>query len=186
MYLPSSLFLCSRDVRMQSAGLSRHESSRTSGLNTSSVDLVVFFCLVVVVLIYFFFHCCYDCFIPCLEAQQVLSIKAFCSHSLLLWDETHQSLGVRCSGYNFGWGFLRSGYRLGTQAKVVVQTFISVDLIFLLFLRGYHRGREKKMCFWDTVVWSGWIKQAAADWIRTSAVTQRFSGWLLVLVQVCA
>lgn len=45
LYLPSSLFLCSRDVRMQSAGLSRHESSRTSGLNTSRVDLVVFFCL---------------------------------------------------------------------------------------------------------------------------------------------
>lgn len=30
---------------MQSASLSRHESSRTSGLNTSRVDLVVFFCL---------------------------------------------------------------------------------------------------------------------------------------------
>lgn len=71
---------------MQSASLSRHESSRTSVLNTSSVDLEVFFCLFGgggFDVWGFFLHCCYDGFIPCLEARQVFSIKAFCSHSLL-------------------------------------------------------------------------------------------------------
>lgn len=41
LYLPSSLFLGSRNVRMQSPRFARHKDSRISVTNTSSVDLVV-------------------------------------------------------------------------------------------------------------------------------------------------